>query len=87
MKSKYPVLFLLQYICNSFENMDNVPNFVNTANIAVQKYPDVYWIETTNTVDGTHEWTSDGSHPSGYGYHLMAKSLLEPLPAILNKIL
>ena len=55
--------------------------------IAVQKYPDVYWIETTNTVDGTHEWTADGSHPSGYGYHLMAKSLLEPLVNILNKIL
>ena len=56
-------------------------------NIAVQKYPDVYWIETTNTVDGTHEWTADGSHPSGYGYHLMAKSLLKPLTDILNKIL
>ena len=55
--------------------------------IAVEKYPDVYWIETTNTVDGTHEWTADGSHPSGYGYHLMAKSLLEPLTAILNKVL
>ena len=55
--------------------------------IAVQKYPNVYWIETTNTVDGTHEWTADGSHPSGYGYHLMAKSLLEPLTDILNKIL
>lgn len=55
--------------------------------IAVDKYPNVYWIETTNTVDGTHEWTADGSHPSGYGYHLMAKSLLEPLTAILNKIL
>ena len=54
--------------------------------IAVQKYPDVYWIETTNTVDGTHEWTADGSHPSGYGYHLMAKSILEPLTAILNQI-
>ena len=54
--------------------------------IAVQKYPNVYWIETTNTVDGTHEWTADGSHPSGYGYHLMAKSLLEPLTDILNKL-
>ena len=52
--------------------------------IAVQKYPNVYWIETTNTLDGTHEWTADGSHPSGYGYHLMAKSLREPLEAILG---
>ena len=51
--------------------------------IAVQKYPNVYWIETTNTLDGTHEWTADGSHPSGYGYHLMAKSLREPLETIL----
>ena len=55
--------------------------------IASQKYPNVYWIETTNTVDGTHEWTADGSHPSGYGYHLMAKSLLEPLKAILSPVI
>ena len=55
--------------------------------IAVSKYPDVHWIETTNTVDGTHEWTADGSHPSGYGYHLMAKSLLEPLKAILSPVI
>ena len=55
--------------------------------VAVQKYPNVYWIETTNTVDGTHEWTADGSHPSGYGYHLMAKSLLEPLKAILSPVI
>ena len=55
--------------------------------IAVQKYPNVYWIETTNTVDGTHEWTADGTHPSGYGYHLMAKSLLEPLKAILSPVI
>ena len=54
--------------------------------IAVQKYPNVYWIDTTNTLDGTHEWTADGSHPSGYGYHLMAKSLLEPLTKILDKV-
>lgn len=53
--------------------------------IAESKYPNVYWIETTNTVDGTHEWTADGSHPSGYGYHLMAKSLLEPITEILKK--
>ena len=55
--------------------------------IAARKYPNVYWIETTNTVDGTHEWTADGSHPSGYGYHLMAKSLLEPLKAILSPVI
>lgn len=55
--------------------------------IAVGKYPNVYWIETTNTVDGTHEWTADGSHPAGYGYHLMAKSLLEPLKAILSPVI
>ena len=54
--------------------------------IATQKYPNVYWIETTNTVDGTHEWTADGSHPAGYGYHLMAKSLREPLEAILSPV-
>lgn len=53
--------------------------------IAVTKYPNVYWIESTNTVDGTHEWTADGSHPSGYGYHLMAKSLLEPLKTLLTE--
>lgn len=55
--------------------------------IAVGKYPNVYWIETTNTVDGTHEWTADGSHPAGYGYHLMAKSLREPLEAIISRCL
>ena len=36
--------------------------------IAVQKYPNVYWVETTCTEDGSHEWTADGSHPAGYGY-------------------
>ena len=55
--------------------------------IAVKKYPNVYWIETTNTVDGTHEWTADGSHPAGYGYHLMAKSLREPLEAIIAPVI
>ena len=55
--------------------------------IAAQKYPNVYWVETTNTVDGTHEWTADGSHPAGYGYHLMAKSLREPLEAILSPVI
>lgn len=55
-------------------------------NIAVSKYPNVYWIESTDTVDGTHEWTADGSHPSGYGYHLMAKSLREPIVEILDSL-
>ena len=62
---------------------------MNTADelmtFAAQKYPDVYWVETTNTLDGTHEWTADGTHPAGYGYHLMAKSLVEPLTEILKK--
>lgn len=64
------------------EKMDMADSLMT---IAVGKYPNVYWIETTNTSDGTHEWSVDGTHPSGYGYHLMAKSLMEPLVEILKE--
>lgn len=53
--------------------------------IALKKYENVYWVDSTCTVDGTHEWTADGSHPDGYGYRLMAESLEKPLVRILKK--
>ncbi len=53
--------------------------------IALKKYENVYWVDSTCTLDGTHEWTADGSHPDGYGYRLMAESLAKPLDKILRK--
>ena len=53
--------------------------------IAVKKYPDVYWIDCTKTVDGTHEWTTDGIHPDDYGYFLFARSVRKPVSRILRR--
>lgn len=49
------------------------------------KYPDVYWINTTNATSPTHEATSDGSHPDSYGYTLWMESVREPILKILTK--
>lgn len=51
----------------------------------VEKYPDVYWITTTNATSETNEATTDGSHPDSYGYTLWMKSVKEPILEILNK--
>lgn len=52
-----------------------------------EKYPDVYWISTTNATSPTHDATSDGSHPDSYGYTLWMESVREPIMEILkNKI-
>lgn len=52
---------------------------------AVKKYPDVYYIETTNATSPTHETSVDGTHPGDYGYTLWAESLQKPLLKILKK--
>ena len=49
------------------------------------KYPDVYWITTTNATSPTNEATSDGSHPDSYGYTLWMESVKAPILEILNK--
>ena len=51
----------------------------------VAKYPNVYWINTTNATSPTHEATSDGSHPDSYGYTLWMESVKEPIMEILTK--
>ncbi|MBQ7268571.1 MAG: SGNH/GDSL hydrolase family protein [Bacteroidales bacterium] len=51
----------------------------------VNKYPNVYWINTTNATSPTHEATSDGSHPDSYGYTLWMESVKEPIQEILAK--
>lgn len=51
----------------------------------VAKYPNVYWINTTNATSPTHEATSDGSHPDSYGYTLWMESVKEPIMKILTK--
>ena len=53
--------------------------------IAVKKYHDVYWVNTTKTFDKLHEWTSDGVHPEDYGYYLWAESVRKPICKILKK--
>lgn len=52
---------------------------------AMRKYPDVYYIETTNATSPTHETSVDGTHPGDYGYTLWAESLRKPLMKILKK--
>lgn len=52
---------------------------------AMKKYPDVYYIETTNATSPTHETSVDGTHPGDYGYTLWAESLRKPLLKILKK--
>ena len=49
------------------------------------KYPDVYWITTTDATSPTHEATSDGSHPDSYGYTLWMESVKGPIMEILNR--
>lgn len=51
----------------------------------VKKYPDVYWVNTTNATSEEHEATSDGSHPDSYGYTLWMQSVKEPVMEILSK--
>lgn len=51
----------------------------------VAKYPNVYWINTTNATAESHEATSDGSHPDSYGYTLWMESVKEPIMKILTK--
>ncbi len=51
----------------------------------VAKYPNVYWINTTNASAPSHEATSDGSHPDSYGYTLWMQSVKEPILEILTK--
>lgn len=53
-------------------------------NIAVKKYKDVYYIQTTSD-DGIHEWSVDGTHPGDYGYSLWERSIEKPILKILRK--
>lgn len=52
--------------------------------IACAKYPDVYYIHPCAT-SPDHEATVDGIHPDNYGYTLWARSIEEPVLAILRK--
>lgn len=52
--------------------------------IACAKYPDVYYIQPCAT-SPDHEATVDGIHPDNYGYTLWARSIEEPVLAILRK--
>lgn len=52
--------------------------------IAVKKYPDVYYIRPAAT-SPDHNATVDGTHPDQYGYTLWAKSIEKPLLKILKK--
>ena len=53
-------------------------------NIAVEKYPDVYFIHPDATSEN-NDATVDGIHPTNYGYTLWAKSIEKSLLKILRK--
>lgn len=51
---------------------------------ACKKYENVYFIQT-NATDKLHETSTDGTHPSDYGYTLWARSIQKPLLKIFRK--
>lgn len=51
---------------------------------ACKKYDNVYFIQT-NATDKLHETSTDGTHPSDYGYTLWARSIQKPLLKIFRK--
>ena len=54
-------------------------------NIAVKRYPDVYYVKSTCATAPDHETSVDGTHPSDYGYTLWAESIRKPIVKILRK--
>ncbi|MGN0190337.1 MAG: SGNH/GDSL hydrolase family protein [Candidatus Cryptobacteroides sp.] len=54
-------------------------------NIAVTRYEDVYWIESTSATGAYHECTTDGTHPDSHGYTIWAESIRDTLSDILAK--
>ncbi len=53
--------------------------------IAVEKYPDVYYVKSTNATSKNHEANLDGVHPTNDGYTLWAESIRKPVLKILKK--
>ena len=53
--------------------------------IAVKRYPDVYYIDSTNATDPRHDSSVDGVHPGDHGYTLWMESIRRPLLHILKK--
>ena len=53
--------------------------------IAVKKYKDVYYVESTNATDAHHESSVDGTHPGDNGYTLWMESIRKPVLKILKK--
>jgi hypothetical protein len=51
---------------------------------ALKKYKDVYLIDS-NAADLNHDTTSDGTHPSDWGYHIWVESVRKPILKILKK--
>lgn len=51
---------------------------------AVRRYEHVYWIAHASASAADHETSVDGSHPSDYGYQLMALSVKDRLTEILD---
>lgn len=52
--------------------------------IAVKRYKDVYYIESSATSE-LHDTSEDGVHPSEWGYYLWAESVRKPILRILRK--
>lgn len=52
---------------------------------ALKKYKNVYYITVGDAADKTGDTSLDGVHPSDWGYHLWAESIVKPLTKILAK--
>lgn len=53
--------------------------------VAVKKYADVYYVDTTDATDAKHDSSIDGTHPGDHGYTLWAESIQKPILKILKK--
>ena len=53
--------------------------------VACMRYPDVYYIQSTNATSPTHEATVDGVHPDNYGYTLWEQSIEKEILRILRR--
>ena len=70
---------------NEKKEADRIVVVDSLMTVACKKYPDVYYVKTTNATAPSHETSVDGTHPDSYGYTLWARSVEKPILKILRK--
>lgn len=75
-------MFEPKYEARERERMHVVDSLMK---IATKKYKDVYWVNSTNATGKYHQTSTDGTHPTDYGYTLWAESVKDPILKIFKK--